>query len=270
MRSLFKTLRTIVERRRQLQFGFILAASLVIRPGAAAEPTAEEKLFDQPQATQDLDRVDGAHPADAVRCRWYDDLMIRETQTDSPGFGPSYVVHPGPGGARPACRASSSPRDIKLDMAGQALLGRKGPFAIYESTDAPGAEPFVVWDLLEAREVYSDQKSQAPTETTPAGIHAVTLEGSTLHLRYLRGYDATCSLLKEDASCWTRTMRQGHFARVIAAQPPPIADCRATYKAAGVAASNASTILYDVDMTVTTAGKVTVLSRGPIGCLPPP
>ncbi len=237
---------------------------------AAAEPMPEEKLFDVPSANQELDATAGPHPAEALRCHWYADLMIRETATDSPGMGPSYVVHPGSRGARPVCRAAPGAGDIKLDVESQTLLGRKGSYVVYQSTDAPGAEPFVVLHLSDGHQVYTDQKSALPTKTSAAGLHAVTVEGDALHLRYLRAYDATCSLLKDGDACWSKAMKEGRFSRAIAAQSPPIADCRAAYKGSAEAASYPSTIVYDVDMTVTPDGKVSVRSRGPLGCLPTP
>ena len=242
------------------------AASLAF----AGEPTAEEKLFDPPLAIQDLEPIEGPHPAQAVRCHWYGDFMIRETNTDSPGFGPSYVVHPGPGGARPVCRAAPTASDTKLDMESQALLGRKGPYLVFETTDANGPEPFLVVHLPDGRQIYDDKRNLFTVKGKDGGFHAVTLDGDLLHLKYSRGYDAPCSLIKDGAACWARTMKEGHFARAVASQPPPIADCVAAYKGQnGATAKDASTIVYDVDMTVTPAGKVSVLSRGPVGCLPP-
>ena len=200
--------------------------------------------------------------------RFVVDGLIRETQTDSPGFGPSYVVRPSAGGLRPACRAALASRHTKLNMQAQALLGRKGPYAVFEATDAPDAEPFTIWRLSDGQKLYSDQKSLSATTTSAAGIEAVGLEGDTLRLRYLRYYDARCSLLTEGAACWARAMREGHFANVVTTQAPPIANCRSVYATAGVAAGFTSAIVYVVEITVTIAGKVTVLSRGPIGCLP--
>ena len=238
--------------------GVVLAACLFARPVFAAETTAEEKLFDQPVATQDLDAVGGAHAQEAVRCHWFADLMIRETQTDSPGFGPAYVVYPGPGGARPVCRAKPTARDTKLDMQSEALLGRKGAYLVFELTDSFGAEPFFVLHLPDGRQVYTDQ--------TASGVEAVAVEGDALRLRYQRGYDAPCSLLTQGVACWRQAMQAGHFARAIASQPPP--DCAAAYKAVPeLPASNPSTIVYDVEVRVAPAGRATVVSRGRVGCL---
>ncbi len=237
-----------------------LAACLLAHPILAAEPTAEEKLFDRPVAVQKLDAVEGPHPAEAITCTWYADLMIRETGTDSPGTGPAYVVRPGPAGERPVCRAAATGRDVMLGTDNLFLLGRKGPYLVFEETDANGPEPFFVRHLPEGRQIYTDQ--------TGAGLAAVSLQGDALRLRYERDYAAPCSLLKDGAACWSRAMREGHFARAVASQPPPT-DCAATYKlASGVTSDMASLIVYEVDMTLTPDGRAAVLSRGRVGCQP--
>ena len=257
--------------RGQQRLGCMVALFLVAKVAMSAEPTAEERLFDQPQAVQDFDPIEGPHPAVALRCHWYGDLMIRETQTDSPGFGPAYVVYGNAGGARPVCRSAPTARDTKLNLQEQTLLGRKGPYVVFEPTDTPsGPEQFIILHLLDGKQVYGDRRSDVAVNGKAGGISAVALEGSALRINFMRSYDAQCSLITDGAACWAKTMRDGHFARAIASQAPPIPDCVRSYKgAAGVKPSDSSTIVYDVDMTVTPTGKVDVLSRGPVGCLPP-
>ena len=113
--------------RGQQRLGCMVALFLVAKVAMSAEPTAEERLFDQPQAVQDFDPIEGPHPTVALRCHWYGDLMIRETQTDSPGFGPAYVVYGNAGGARPVCRSAPTARDTKLNLQEQTCLAEKGP-----------------------------------------------------------------------------------------------------------------------------------------------
>jgi hypothetical protein len=239
--------------------------------GAAAEALPDEKLFDPPDAFQDLPAIEGAHPAEALRCGWYADFMIRQTRTDSPAMGPSYVVRASPSGTRPVCRAAATPRDTRLELDSETLLGRKGDYLIYEATDANGAEPFIVLHLPDGRQIYGDEKNDFPNAASKPGFQIVELQGQTLHLRYSRGYNASCSILKDGVACWNKAMKEGHFARAVASQPVPIESCATSYKVDNQTPStDTSMIVYDVDMTLTAAGKATVLSRGPITCLPAP
>ena len=238
---------------------------------AAADPLPEEHLFDPPLSNQELEATEAPHPTDALRCHYYPDLMIRETQTDTPAMGPSYIVPPGPAGARSPCRAPATPRTTKLAVASETFLARKGPYLFYEATDANGASPFEIIHLPEARTIYTDKKSDFQTKNNGYGIEAVTLDSDALHLRYTRAYNASCSLPKDGAKCWTKAMREGHFPAAIATRPPPLADCAAAYKAsAQIPVTDPSIIIYEVEMTLPPAGKPTILSRGKTGCLPSP
>ena len=84
--------------------------------GLAGGALAQPVVFDKPI---------GADPDVGVqRCTYYADLTVRETQTDSPGTGPTYLL-PGAGKGK---RATSVAGGQKLNTSEQNFVGRKGGF----------------------------------------------------------------------------------------------------------------------------------------------
>ena len=229
-------------------------------------PSDAAVLFDYPSARQEIAAALGPHPTDALTCTWYADLMIRETGTDSSGPGPAFIVRQDEAGSRPACVAAHGERSLKLDTTAFSFLGRKGPFLFFDATDPQGASAFFVLRAPDGRRVYAD-------DYEPAGegsFRSVDDADGILRLGYTRGYNGSCSVLKGGAECWSKMMKDGHFARAIASQPPPLAACAAAYRAAKVPEDDSNIITYDVDLTLTVEGKATVLHRGAIGCEPAP
>ena len=180
----------------------------------ASSALAQPGVFDKPLA---------ADPAVGVqRCTYYADLTVRETQTDSPGTGPTYLLPGGAGAKRAACGAGGR----KLDTSEQAFVGRKGGFLFFVPTDANGAEPFEVLAVKDGSKLYDDVM-------VPEAFKSASVAGEALHLVYTRGYDGGCSLLVGGASCWAKMMKEGKFARAISERAPPLAACRAGYNAPG-------------------------------------
>jgi hypothetical protein len=241
---------------------FLVASITCACPAwAAPDSGTPPGLFDPPQA---VTRIEGPNltAAQSFECTWYSDFMLRETETDSPGRGQSYFVQQPANGVPRACPGAHNSSDIPLDRGDTAFMGRKGKFLFYEATDAPSAEPFSIWHVPDGRRIYSDSMNAT------SGLKAISLVGEVLHLTYVRAYAANCSLLKDSASCWARSMKAGHFARAIAAQPPPVNACALSYRTVQAPANDQSIILYTVEMVLTPDGKTTVLSRGQTGCEP--
>jgi hypothetical protein len=193
---------------------FLVASITCACPAwAAPDSGTPPGLFDPPQA---VTRIEGPNltAAQSFECTWYSDFMLRETETDSPGRGQSYFVQQPANGVPRACPGAHNSSDIPLDRGDTAFMGRKGKFLFYEATDAPSAEPFSIWHVPDGRRIYSDSMNAT------SGLKAISLVGEVLHLTYVRAYAANCSLLKDSASCWARSMKAGHFARAVAAQPP--------------------------------------------------
>ena len=240
-----------------------VAALMVCTTAAWAAPDSGTSpgLFDAPLAVQ---RIEGPKltAAQSFECTWYADFMVRETETDSPQRGPSTLVRQPGGGARLPCPGKHAGSDVPLDSGETVFMGRKGPFLFYEATDTPDVEPFSVWHAPDGKQVYADVMAAS------GGLKAMSVAGGVLHLTYVRAYAADCSLLKDGAVCWAKSMKAGHFSRAIAARPPPVAACAAPYRAGQAPVGDASVITYDVEMSLTGDGKASVLSRGVVGCAP--
>ena len=216
---------------------------LCLASGALAQPA----VFDKPLA---------ADPAVGVqRCTYYPDLTVRETQTDSPGTGPTYLLPGAAGGKRVKCGSGGR----KLNTSEQAFVGRKGGFLFFVPTDANGAEAFEVLLVRDGSKVYDDVME---------AFKSASVSGETLHLVYTRGYDGSCSLLTGGGACWTKMMKEGKFAKAISERAPPVAACQAGYNANGAKDPPTSTseITYDVDVTIEPGEKAVVNSRGVLGC----
>ena len=217
----------------------------------ASTAFAQPGVFDKPLA---------ADPEVGVqRCTYYADLTVRETQTDSPGTGPTYLLHGGAGAKRAAC----GPGGRKLNTSEQAFVGRKGGFLFFVPTDANGAETFEVLSVNDGSKLYDDVM-------VPEAFKSASVAGGVLHLVYTRGYDGSCSLLTGGAACWTKMMKEGRFAKAISERAPPVAACQAGYNATGAkeAATSTSEVMYDVDVTIEAGKKAVVNSRGVLGCQP--
>ena len=240
-----------------------LATAACASPAMAAPDSGTPPgLFDPPQAVQ---RIEGPEltAAQSFECTWYADFMIRETETDSPGRGQSYLVRHAAGTPRPPCPGTHAATDLPLDRGDIFFTGRKGSFLFYEATDTPNVEPFSIWHEPDGKKIYSDVMDEH------AGLKAMSVANGTLHLTYIRAYQADCSLPKDGVACWAKSMKAGHFSRAIASLPPPIAACAALYRAAQAPPTASSTITYTVKMTLPADGKPTILSRGNPGCAPP-
>jgi len=240
----------------------VAAASASLFCAAMAPDPDGAAFLDPPEAIQQIDVEATAQGDPSLRCYFYGDYTFIETQAGSPGTGPTVMVPRKPGGARPPCTASSEAGGLRLKTDNLFLIGRKGPFLFFGETDAQGAEPFFIIHVPDGRSLYADSHRSN-------GFEAASVTDGTLRFRFARQYDAACSLLKEGAACWKKTMQAGHFSRAIADQAPPLAACAQSYKAAKANTDWGSVIVYDVEMTLTGDGKATVLSRGTVGCLPP-
>ena len=224
-----------------------LSPILCLASGALAQPS----VFDKPL---------GADPDVGVqRCTYYPDLTVRETQTDSPGTGPTYLLPGAPGGKRAKC----GPGGRELNTSEEAFVGRKGGFLFFVPTDANGAEPFEILAVKDGSKLYDDV-------VEPEAFKSASVSGEALHLVYTRGYDGSCSLLTGDGICWAKMMKAGKFAKAISEQAPPVAACQAGYNAHGVKEppTLTSEITYDVDVTIEPGKKAVVNSRGVLGCKP--
>jgi hypothetical protein len=122
----------------------------------------------------------------------------------------------------------------------------------------------MVIDTLSGRTIYQDGTA------ANRGFHAVSVEQGALHLRYTRGFNASCSIVADPAGCWARLIAEGKIPQAMAHALPSVQRCAASYKALQATRDDPSIIIYDVEITVDATGKTRLLSRGVVGCEPLP
>jgi hypothetical protein len=191
--------------------------------------------------------------------------MIRETHTDTPDPGAATVV-PFPGTEpRPVCGAASPARGVPLKTNGYYLIGKKGPYLVFAAADPNGAQDFKVIDAGAGRQIFADSRRWT-------GFESVDVENGALHLRYTRAVNGPCSIVADGSACWAKMVRVGAIPRDMVQSPPSVQACAAAYRKgkSPAPAMAPSIILYDVDMTLDTAGKAKVNLRGAVGCEPMP
>jgi hypothetical protein len=193
-------------------------------------------------------------------------LMIRETGTDTPDPGAASLVRIAAGAKRPVCGHDAAPGNIPLKTDGQSLLGRKGGFLVFSDTDPNGAVSFQVLAAADGHQIFTDAR-------TEKGFTAVGLKAGVLHLVYRRGFNASCSMVKDAATCWGSLVSQGAIPPEMAKSPPAAKACAAAYakdQPRPAPADDPTIITYALDITVDASGKVKVNSHGAAACEPMP
>lgn len=244
----------------------LLSVLALLAPVALhAEDSAnrEAALFDRPALVKSVPPKSGKDQSGEIRCTWYRDFMVRETGTDSPAPGAAAIVPRSEAGARASCTAAPAAGEVPLKTEDHSLLGKKGPFLVFDAADPYGAVPFIVIDSGSGRVIYTDGKSTD-------GLKSVALAGGSLHISYKRAFNGSCPILKDAAGCWSKIAQAGNFPPRLAKSPPPVDACTASYAKGNVPADDPSMITYDVDVTIDAAGKSKINSFGTAGCDPLP
>ena len=244
----------------------LLGVMTLLAPTAArAEDSAsrEAALFDRPVAVKDVEAKPGKESRGDIRCTYYGDIMVRETGTDSPAPEPAVIVPVAGAARRPACTGVPAAREMALKTEEFALLGRKGPYLVFDAADPHGAVEFSVLDAGSGRILFSDGKNSD-------GLRSVSLDGGALRLRYTRAVNASCSIVKDGAGCWSKVAQEAGFPPALGQSPPPVEACAAAYRKGKVPADDPSMVTYAVDVRLDTSGKVEVSARGAPGCEPLP
>jgi hypothetical protein len=226
----------------------------------------ETALFDPPAHVQTVKAKSADDPIGEITCTGYADLMVRETGTDTPDPGAASLVRIPAGAKRPVCGRTAAPGSLPLKTEGQSLLGRKGGFLVFGDTDPNGAVSFQVLAASDGRQLFTDAK-------TDNGFTAVGLKAGALHLVYRRGFNASCSMVKDAATCWASLIKLGAIPAEMAKSPPAPKACAATYakdKPRSAPADDPTIIVYALDLTVDGSGKVSVNSHGAATCEPMP
>ena len=248
----------------QTRLGFIAAAVALVWPWAAVLADAGfANSLDKPAAVRRVKPKSDADPVGEITCTYHADVMVRESGVDTPEPADATLIALTRGGRKPPCAAGRIAGGIKLKTEGYALVGRKGPFLVWDVSDPNGAMPFMVMLARGGKTLFEDG-------LTPAlgARRSATLQNGVLRLAYRRGFNAPCSLMQNARACWLKIAAADKAPTAMAplAKAPP--SCRAAYR--GVAADDPSIVLYDVDLTLDTSGQVKALARGPASCMPQP
>lgn len=218
--------------------------------------TREAALFDKPVSKKVVLAKLEDNPSGEITCTYFPDLMIKEIGTDSPTPDDAIVVRT----ASAPCSGPSIADGFTLATKNHSFIGKKGAFLFFGATDPNGAIPFVIIEAASGKIIYSDGKIDP-------GFRSVEIESGKVHIRFRRAFNASCSILKDGASCWSRLLGEGKIPRAMAQSQPTLQACVASYSKLQAQPSVPSMIVYDVDMNLEINGKSQILSRGQPSCL---
>jgi hypothetical protein len=230
---------------------------------AKDDMAGDASLLDHPVSVQRVSAKSASGSGGELRCSFYKDLMVREAGTDTPAPGGAELFLTA--GQTPAlCSVDPSPAgELTMKTAGYSFIGRKGSFLFFRHANPNGSVPFMIADAVDGRVIYNDSK-------LGDGFQSISLTKHSVHLRYIRGVNGSCSLYKEGPACWAKMMNEGKVPRVMAQAQPSVQLCGANYRRLNTSADAASIVYYDVDVTLGRDGKAHVNSRGPTNCTPLP
>jgi hypothetical protein len=207
--------------------------------------------FDKPAAVRSVK----PKPDDSteIRCTYFSDLMVRETQDGPESENAAIVRNP-----KAACKAAAVPGETLLDTAGMTLDGRKGSYLLFSDLDPHGATGFVIIDTKSGHILLRDAAMSHPV------LQTLTLENGSLRLRYRRGVNAPCSLMQDAKKCWSQMVREK---LVPSDLPAPSAQiCSEAYGRDNAPRNNPSIVVYATEVIIDAGGKTKVLSRGAVEC----
>jgi hypothetical protein len=199
-----------------------------------------------------------------IRCTYYSDIMVLETETDQTGPGPATLLSGLPDNLQ--CNDKQTLLGLKLATQSFTYEGRRGAFLIFTATDPNGATPFMIINTT-GHLLYSDAVWIPGFGEDFQTVDALPDGG--VHLQFTRGINASCSVLG-DATCWRKLGKDGSLPKVVSHLAPPTGACHASYVKGKVPSSDPSIIFYKVDMSLSATGKAHVNSRGALGCDPLP
>lgn len=228
----------------------IFSACTILLAGTQADAQTPDQ-FDKPASVRSIK----PKPDDSteIRCTYFSDLMLRETQDGPESENAAIVRKP-----KAACTANAVPGEILLDTAGMTLDGRKGSYLLFSDLDPHGATGFVIIDARSGHILLRDAAMGHPV------LQNLSLENGGLRLRYKRGVNAPCSLMQDAKKCWSQMVGEKLVPAELPAPPAQI--CNEAYSRDSAPPNNPSIVVYDTDAIVEAGGKIRVLSRGAVGC----
>ncbi|OAH22449.1 hypothetical protein LPC10_00980 [Methylorubrum sp. B1-46] len=231
-----------------------------ILAAVSVAPTAAEgwgaARFDPPKTIETATDAQGRQ----ITCTVYPDLVIRESDTDTPAPEDAALI-PIRGGPPVACRAVPGPSARRLETGGQRFLGRADGFLVFEDASTNGTMPFAVIDAATGRRLFTDT-------STYDGIDRFAVEGGVLRLGFRRGVQGACSIPQQGAACWARIVREEKLPPPVAALPGPAKACAEAYRVGKAPKDTQSIVSFPVRLVWT--GSLMVEADGPVRCLPTP
>lgn len=246
-------------RRAQPLPACIARVALLVASFAAAPAVAEgwnAARFDPPAKVETAMDAEGRQ----ITCTRYPDLVIRESDTDTPEPGDAALI-PIRGGPPVDCRAAPGIDARRLETGAQRFIGRADGFLVFEDASTNGTMPFAVIDAGIGRRLFTDT-------TTYDGIDRFAAEGPTLRLGFRRGVQGACSIPKGGAACWARIVREEKIPAPVATLPVPAKACAEAYRAGKAPRDTPSIVSFPVRLVW--SGSLTVEADGPVRCLPTP
>ena len=197
--------------------------ALLLGLALAALPAAAQAsgLFDTPIKLVRLPLpADPANPQAKAQlsCFYFAHFMVKEVDLGEPGAEQLSILPIVAGAKRPVCKRENADGELVVqgeDWSGY-FWGAKGGYIFFSAEDGwNGGMGFAVFDA-DAKKLFEDAAKT---------WHSIQATGSAVTLRYLRVYEAPCSIKSDDgAGCWQQIQKD---TALTAAMP----DCTAPYEA---------------------------------------
>lgn len=187
---------------------------------AAPSAWAASSLFDPPMSTQKvvLPASKSTPNKTKVTCRYYAHFMVKEVDEGEVGAAQLSVVPIDAAAPKPACQRknAASEKVVNPDDWSGYFDGVKGDYVFFTADDGVNSGMgFAIVGSSDAKKLFDDVMFGT--------LHSVTLEGTTLTLRYARNFAGDCSVVHDGAGCWTKIAA----ATGLGTAPQP--DCAAGY-----------------------------------------
>ena len=155
-------------------------------------------------------------PKTTITCHYYAKFMVKEVDEGEVGAAQLSIV-PGDAAHKPACQRANLANEkvVSANDWGGYFKGVKGDYVFFDADDGTnGAMGFAVF-ATDAKKLLED--------SALGDFQELTLDGTTLTMKYQRSVVGPCSVVKDGAACWAKIAA----ATGVAATPAP--DCAAGY-----------------------------------------
>jgi hypothetical protein len=185
---------------------------------------AAESVFDKALDIQKRTLpASGEAPEAKLTCFYYPNFVAKQLDSGEIGAELS-ITSIDAGQPKPPCRRQKLPAEKAINPTdwGGYFKGAKGDYAFFDAEDGVnGGLGFAVFCAGTVKKLFED--------SALGGLHALTLDGDTLTLRYTRSFAGKCSVLKAGAGCWNE------IAAAAGLDPNTEPDCITAYHDAKIA-----------------------------------